>query len=63
MLPINEQLGEIEEKSHMLNVLSKISSSLLGDEGYSKQAAASDLIEFMNAQIKTIPYISDTTRE
>ncbi|WP_144481469.1 hypothetical protein [Cytobacillus oceanisediminis] len=59
MMSINEQLGEVEEKAYMLNVLSRISSSLLMDEEYSKNAAAKDLIKFMNSQVKTFPCISE----
>lgn len=63
MMSINEQLGEVEEKAYMLNVLSRISSALLMDEEYTKKSAAADLIKFMNSQMKTMPYISDNIRE
>ncbi|MEK5105110.1 hypothetical protein MKX83_24520 [Cytobacillus sp. FSL M8-0252] len=59
MMSIDERLGEVEEKTHMLNVLSRITSSLLVDDEYTKKAAADELIEFMNSQMKKIPYITE----
>ncbi|WP_301177937.1 hypothetical protein [Actinomadura geliboluensis] len=63
MVSIDEQLGEIEEKAQMLTSLSRITMALLGDEAYTKKAAAADLIKFMNSQMKTMPSISDNIEE
>lgn len=62
-MSIDEQLGEVEEKTNMLNALSRIASSLLTDELYTKSAAANDLIEFINSQINTIPPILEIVEE